>query len=125
MSSVSELNAIPAPVAATAAQPHSTIPEVCKRRHISLALYYDLKKRGLGPHETRYPGSPAVRISAEAEAEWDRRLDALQQTEEAAIENQRRVQQRRLAGKKAAKSATHVNNAGAPVGKVAKRARGR
>ncbi len=53
----------------------STIPEFCARKCISVPFYYVLRKRGLGPREVHL--GRAVRITPEAEAEWDRERGAV------------------------------------------------
>jgi len=45
-----------------------TIAEFCWRQNISVPLYYQLKKRGLGPVEMRLGNT--IRITPEAEAAW-------------------------------------------------------
>jgi hypothetical protein len=45
-----------------------TISEWCKRRNISRALFYKLKKAGKAPR-IKYAGSKPL-ITAEADAEW-------------------------------------------------------
>ncbi|MHC2792597.1 putative DNA-binding transcriptional regulator AlpA [Mesorhizobium jarvisii] len=51
-----------------------TIPDFCRRHQISRSSYYALKASGRGPRE--YVIGKLVRISAEAEVEWVRRLEA-------------------------------------------------
>jgi hypothetical protein len=48
-----------------------TIDEFCRDNRLSRSGYYQLKRRGEGPDETRYGG--VVRISHEAESQWHRR----------------------------------------------------
>ena len=57
-------------------EPDKTLSEFLAHKHISKAFYYSLKKRGLGPDETTYPGSRVIRISAAAERAWDERMSA-------------------------------------------------
>lgn len=48
-----------------------TINEFCHDNRLSRSGYYQLKRRGEGPVETRYGG--IVRITHAEEAEWHRR----------------------------------------------------
>ena len=50
-----------------------TIPEICFRNHISRPKYHRLRAEGRGPAETRF-GLNTIRVTAEAEREWLRRL---------------------------------------------------
>jgi hypothetical protein len=45
-----------------------SIDDFCRRQKISVATYYKLKKRGLGPVELRFAN--IIRITPEAEAAW-------------------------------------------------------
>jgi hypothetical protein len=47
-----------------------TIDEFCARHEISAPVYYRWQKEGIGPRETRFPGSRIIRISKQAEDEW-------------------------------------------------------
>jgi hypothetical protein len=49
----------------------STIAEFCAAEKISRAKYYELKKKGLGPAETRVDG--IIRITPESHARWRRK----------------------------------------------------
>jgi hypothetical protein len=49
----------------------STIAEFCAAEKISRAKYYELKKKGLGPAETRIDG--IIRITPESHARWRRK----------------------------------------------------
>ena len=51
-----------------------TIPEFCARNSISPAHYFNLKRRNQGPREIR--AGKSVRISLEAEADWQRAREA-------------------------------------------------
>jgi hypothetical protein len=48
----------------------STIREFCRKKRLSKAKYYDMRRKGRGPREKR--DGKWVRISAEAERDWDR-----------------------------------------------------
>ena len=50
-----------------------TIPEFCFRNNISRPTYHRLRAEGRGPVEMRI-GLNAIRISAEAERDWQRRM---------------------------------------------------
>jgi hypothetical protein len=90
-----------------------TIPEICFRNHISRPKYHRLRAEGRGPAETRF-GLNTIRVTAEAEREWLRRLqeEPGQDFETKAIE--RAVK----AGAAAIKSARHVSKRG-PVKRFA------
>jgi len=47
-----------------------TIAQFCERNQISQAHYFNLKKRKQGPREIR--AGKSVRISLDAEADWQR-----------------------------------------------------
>ena len=49
-----------------------TIPEFCFRNHISRPAYHRLRAQGRGPVEMRI-GLNIIRITAEAERDWQRR----------------------------------------------------
>ena len=90
--------------------PSLSIAGFCEAEDFSLSYYYGhLKKFGLNPQETRYPGSPLVRISARARAEWHEKMAALQNSEAVLLEEQRRRELAKHAGKIAALSARHVS----------------
>ena len=84
-----------------------TIPEVCFRNHISRPKYCRLRAEGRGPAETRF-GLNTIRVTAEAEREWLRRLqeEPGQDFETKAIE--RAVK----AGAAAIKSDRHISKKG-------------
>ena len=50
-----------------------TVPEFCFRNSISRPTYHRLRAQGLGPKEMRL-GLNAIRITAEAERDWQRRM---------------------------------------------------
>jgi hypothetical protein len=89
-------------------EPSYTIDELCAVEGICNAKYYQLRKKGLGPQELRFPGSRIVRITAEARREWHARMNDLAQTQEAQIERERLHVITSISGKKAAASALHV-----------------
>jgi hypothetical protein len=49
----------------------STIAGFCAAENISRAKYYELKKKGLGPDETRVDG--VIRITPESHQRWRRK----------------------------------------------------
>jgi len=66
-----------------------TVPEICFRNNISVPTYQRLRKQGLGPKEMRF-GLNGIRVTAEAEREWQKRLqqpnpDLEQQATERAV----------------------------------------
>jgi hypothetical protein len=80
------------------------IQEFCWRNAISLGTYHKLKNAGLGPKEMRHDS--VVRISAEAELEWQRMLSSNPQGKARAKLKARASK----AGKLAAASPRHVSN---------------
>jgi hypothetical protein len=86
-----------------------TIRDFCVAEHLSLPSYFKIRKMGLGPRETRVPGTNIIRISAHARAEWHTRLDEMRQSEAAELEAARRYAQTVEAGKRAVASASHVS----------------
>ena len=124
-----DLNVLSSPPAPTTAAPPLdddrswTISGFCAVEKFSKSFYYDLRKRGLAPDETRFPDSSTVRITPAARAAWHERLKVLAQTKAAELERQRRVELSRAAGKAAARSPRHVSRAGPRVAKRQARAR--
>lgn len=51
-----------------------TIREFCAAHGISQAIFYEMKRDGLGPREMRI-GHTGVRISLEAAADWRRHME--------------------------------------------------
>lgn len=51
-----------------------TVQQFCASHGLSRGQYYNLKKQGRGPREMKVDSRP--RISAEAAAEWRRRMEA-------------------------------------------------
>jgi hypothetical protein len=86
-----------------------TRKQFCAAENISLSTYAKLKRLGHGPDETHFPRMALVRISAEARRRWHAENEKWNKTKEADLENQRRVDNSRAAGKKAAKSPDHVS----------------
>ena len=120
MSNISVLSDLPATLAAQPLDQAQTIIEFCTSERISKSLYFKLKRAGRGPREMR-PGGNVVRISPQARRDWRAEMEAEAQTKDAVLERQRRVEQRRAAGKAAAESPTHVSNAGPRLKKRARR----
>ena len=105
-----------------------TIAQLLVAENICRSTYYDLRKRGLGPDETRFPDSPIVRITPEARVAWHKRLAEIAKTKEAQLERERFIAQCTAAGKKAAELPKHISNKRAAAGRAAaanKRRRGR
>ena len=80
-----------------------TIVEFCFRNSISRPTYHRLRSQGLGPTEMRM-GLNLVRISADAEREWQRRLQKPQRDFEA-----RAAERAVKVGGAAAKSSRHIS----------------
>jgi hypothetical protein len=87
----------------------STRAEWRRARKISTASHYKLKKLGLAPDEIVVPGTNIVRISAEADAAWERRMARLAESEDARLAADRRRAIASTAGKIAAQSPKHVS----------------
>jgi len=94
--------------------PWDTIPEWCRKKGISKTAYYKIRPLGQGPKELRIPGTTIVRITAKADREWEERMMDLAQQESAQLEQQRRVEQARAAGRAAARSPLHISRRGKP-----------
>ena len=80
-----------------------TLAEFCYRNHISRPAYHRLRAEGRGPVEMRL-GLNVIRITAEAEREWQR----LMQEPNEALEQQA-VERAVKAGEAAVKSDKHVS----------------
>lgn len=85
-----------------------TIAQFAETVQICEATYFNLKRQGLGPEETRFGN--VVRISPDALREWRARMRELQATKAARTEAERRAAHSRAAGKLAAASPLHVSN---------------
>jgi hypothetical protein len=94
--------------------------EFCGIEHISLSSYHALRKKGLGPEEISPPGTKINRITTQAHAAWRDRMRELAQSEEAALEKQRRSVTAKIAGDIAAQSPLHVSE----INRQKKRRRG-
>lgn len=80
-----------------------TIQEFCFRNHISRPAYHRLRLQKRNPAEMRI-GLNTVRITAEAERDWQRRMQA------PSADLEQRAQARAVkAGEAAAKSSKHVS----------------
>jgi hypothetical protein len=80
-----------------------TIPEFCFRNHISRPTYHRLRTEGRGPVELRL-GLNLIRITAEAERDWQRQMQEPQPNFET-----RAAERAVKAGDAAAKSDRHVS----------------
>jgi hypothetical protein len=79
------------------------------RRRYSKSTYYKLKRLGLAPAELRVPGTSIVRITRQADREWERLMAERAREQSAELERQRRVEACRRAGRAAAQSIYHVS----------------
>lgn len=77
---------------------------------MSATTYHKLKRAGLGPAEVRVPGTNFIRITATARKEWHASLERLRDSEASKLEQSRRSEAARRAGRKAAQSPNHVSN---------------
>jgi hypothetical protein len=84
-----------------------TISEFCAAENIGNATYYKMKKAGIGPEETRIPGTKVVRISPQARAEWHARMRHRSRERDAYIEHLRR--QATEAARRSVASPHHVS----------------
>jgi len=84
-----------------------TLAEWLARRRWKHAKFYEMKRRGLAPDTLRPPGTSHVTITPAADAEWERRMYELAQSDEAKLEEERRTAQRRAAVKLAIQRGTH------------------
>jgi hypothetical protein len=80
-----------------------TVPEFCIRNHISRPTYHRLRAQGRGPVEMRL-GLNTIRITAEAEREWQHRMQKPREDLET-----RTAERAVKAGNAAAKSSAHVS----------------
>ena len=81
-----------------------SIPEFCYRNNISRPTYHRLRADGRGPVEMRL-GLNAIRITADAERKWQRRMEKFDR------EFETRATERAVkAADAAVKSAKHVSN---------------
>jgi hypothetical protein len=87
-----------------------TIRQFCQAKGISPASYFKMRRLGYGPDETRVPGTAIVRISPQAERDWDQRMEELRNNQVATLEEERRRAQAQQAGRIAARSPLHVSN---------------
>ena len=81
-----------------------TIPEICFRNHISRPKYHRMRAEGRGPVETRF-GLNTIRVTAEDEREWLRRLQKESDQDFEARAAERAVR----AGEAAVKSEKHIS----------------
>jgi hypothetical protein len=89
--------------------PSKTIAEFCAAENISKSVYYDLRRRKLGPEESRIFGTTIVRITNESHVAWRENMAELAKSKAAELEAVRRRAQTAAAGKIAAKSPLHVS----------------
>jgi hypothetical protein len=84
------------------------IREFCNVEKFSIAFFYELERRGLGPLMLDVPGTRFRRV-VESHESWRARMAALAKTEDAKLETERRRAQAAIAGKDAAASPRHVS----------------
>ena len=80
-----------------------TIPEFCFRNSISRPTYHRLRAEGRGPVEMR-PGLNVIRITLEAERDWQRQMQKPREDLEA-----RAVERAVKAGEAAVRSNKHIS----------------
>jgi hypothetical protein len=94
-----------------------------RHRNISKASHYKMRKLGLAPDEVEVPGTKIARITAAADAAWERRMAELARSEDAKLESERRRAQAAEAGRIAAASPLHISKRGTADHKQPKRRR--
>ena len=87
-------------------KPDETIEQWCERRIISVTTFYNWEKRGRAPTVIRIGG--VARITARADAEWERREAKRTKSKAAKQERERRSEIASKAGKIAAESPKHI-----------------
>ncbi len=73
-----------------------TIREFCEAERISASTYHKWRRDGRGPRELRIPGSPIVRITARARAEWQRRMEEVNDREAPKLKDEHEARAERL-----------------------------
>src|SRR2546430_13134607 len=81
-----------------------SIEDWCKKRNIAKAVYYRLKKNGHAPATIIYPGTRIIRVTTGADAEWERMMNKLRQSEEVKLAEERRQELASVAGRAAGQS---------------------
>jgi hypothetical protein len=84
------------------------IREFCNVEKFSLAFFYELERRGLGPKMLEIPGTKVRRV-VESHESWRARMTQLAKSEDAKLESERRRAQAAEAGRIAAQSPLHVS----------------
>ena len=87
--------------------------QFCWVENISLAKYFELKKKGLGPRVEDIDG--VKRITPQAREEWHERMAELAKGEAAQLEAERRRVQAAEAGRIAAASPRHISRRPRPA----------
>lgn len=86
-----------------------SIAEFCKRNRISAPTFYKLKNAGRGPRIMDL-GQRAQRISLQAEADWQRAMEAAANSEAAQLEKARRKAMATQGNKASVASPKRVSN---------------
>ena len=81
--------------------------QFCWVENISLAKYFELKKKGLGPRVEDIDG--VKRITPQAREEWHKRMAELAKGEAAQLEAERMRELASIAGRAAAASPLHIS----------------
>jgi hypothetical protein len=84
------------------------IREFCKVEKFSLAFFYELERRGLGPKMLEVPGTNVRRV-VESHESWRARMAEHAKSEAAQLERERRREIASTAGKAAAASPLHIS----------------
>jgi hypothetical protein len=72
-----------------------TISEFCGRNHVSVSTYHKLKNKGHGPREMLLGG--AIRITAQAERDWQQAREMPPDSETRLIVRERKAKARKAA----------------------------
>jgi hypothetical protein len=89
-----------------------SVADFCRLEGISGATYYKLKRMGLGPRETRIPGTNLVRITVQDRLAWHAFLQEREVKAAADREHERRRHAATRLAKLAVASPNHVSKVG-------------
>jgi hypothetical protein len=84
-----------------------TVDQFCVRNQISKSSWFKLRRAGLAPRVLMIGNS--ARITREAEAAWQRRMERAAEGREERLRVERRRASARIAGRAAAESPNHIS----------------
>jgi hypothetical protein len=101
----------------SAYEPSYSIGGFCDAEDISEPTYYDLRSKGLGPRELRYPGKNIVRITHSERLAWQQMMMNLTgEHGEAVARTAAHLREKgRDAAAKAVQSDKHISNPASPA----------